>query len=423
MERIIKGAFRILLILLPVSVWGQGPVPGDIYREYTRTLGHTNFDWRVTGPNVKREDARIFLPNPVLDIRIDDLKGAVKAEVLLDRWGGHAGTMDKKIRFNGNDWISLPELTTTPPGQRPESYHYQDNPIIPVPLEQLKEGLNTFEGTCDTTQKGWPQWGWDAVIMRIYYDASKPHPTGKITSPVAGETFGENPVITADAKAKAGIERIDFLAYYDGYDENGDGIYQDWHHHYWCIRGDKNIDIRGHVGTAFEYPYAVKWDTSLLPDQEKGTVKLMARIKDKNGIWYVTNVVEGLSLERNGYSIKMFTASDIPISFNVRNYQAKTCKIRVAPETELENAVEAWFYIRTWNGYARNHEPFTINEWPTVFQGHNHNFDMDLIPIPVIIVRPGDNLVSFYSKTIHHGAEVLWPGPAFIVRFQHQKGH
>lgn len=131
----------------------QGPQPGDIYKEYSRTMGQTNSNWRVTYPNVKDSRARRHLPNALLDIEIDDPEGAVKAEMLIDRWGGHAGTSNKKVRFNGNDWIQLPELTTTPPGAEPDMYMYQDNSIIVIPLDQLKHGVNVFQGTCDDPQK------------------------------------------------------------------------------------------------------------------------------------------------------------------------------------------------------------------------------------------------------------------------------
>ena len=50
-----------------------------------------------------------FLPNPVLTIDLPDLTGAVRAELILDRWGGHPGTSNKRVRFNGASWLHLPE--------------------------------------------------------------------------------------------------------------------------------------------------------------------------------------------------------------------------------------------------------------------------------------------------------------------------
>lgn len=416
---LIRG-LKIVFFLMPAIGLAQIPSPGDIYKEYSRTMGQTNKNWRVTGEEVKRPDAREFLPNDILQLEINDLQGAVKAEAIIDRWGGHTGTLNKKIRFNNNEWISLPELTTTPAGEKPESYCYQDNPVVPIPLAYLHEGVNTFEGACNTPGHFWPQWGWVGIIIRVYYNASKPHPTGRIISPVVGDILTENPLIIAEAKSKTGIERIDILAYYNGYDENGDGIYKDWHCQYWCLRNAEKIDISGHVGTIRQVPYEVKWNATLIPDQEKDSIKLVARIKGKDGTWYVTDVIDGLTLKREDYSVQMYTASDVPPEFSVRNYSAKSCKIRISPEADLQNAVEAWFCLRTWNGFAAFHEPFLINNWPDVFQGNNHNFDMDVTPIHLMAIRPGDNIISYYSKTIDHMAEILWPGPAFIIRYQNK---
>ena len=151
-------------------LYGFGPKPGDVYREYTTRLSVKD-NWRVTDPDAAHPGAAKFLPNPVLNLDISDLGGAVRAEVLIDRWGGHAGTSGKRIRFNGNEWLPLPELETIPEGELPECYMYQDNPIIEIPLEHLKEGFNTFEGTCGDQvcfSFNWGQWGWYSLVVRVY---------------------------------------------------------------------------------------------------------------------------------------------------------------------------------------------------------------------------------------------------------------
>ena len=119
---------------------------------------------------------------------------SLRAEVLLDRWGGHPDTSDKQIRFNGNEGIEIPEPATMPEGHRPERYFYQDNPIVEVPLFHLREGVNTFEGTCGTISKSprhWGPWGLYSLILRVYYDpARKPHATGRLFSPEAVDAIG-----------------------------------------------------------------------------------------------------------------------------------------------------------------------------------------------------------------------------------------
>ena len=84
------------------------PQAGDIYKEYSRTMmGYA--DWRVIDPNATNPGATSRLPNAVLYVYNIDLAHAVRAEAVIDEWGGHAGTNGKAIRFNGNNWLSIPQ--------------------------------------------------------------------------------------------------------------------------------------------------------------------------------------------------------------------------------------------------------------------------------------------------------------------------
>jgi hypothetical protein len=410
------GAVAWLVLAMALTAGGAaalGPQPGDIYREYAVKL-KVGDNWRVTDPNARHQGAKEFLPNPVLTISIDDLADAVRAEALIDRWGGHPGTSEKRFRFNANEWIHLPELTTTPAGHESIVYMSQDNPIIELPLSHLREGGNTFEGICgDQTAYsiGWGQWGWYGMIVRVYYSPDKPHPTGRIASPARGDTLSENPTVVATADGAAGIARVDFLAYYEGYDENGDGVYRDWHHNY------HNVDIGGHVGTATAAPHQAVWDTTWVPDQEPGSVKIMARVQDGAGTWYVTDPVEDLSLARDGSSVKLYKPSEVPEKFWVRAGNVRSCKVNIPADTDLSAAAAAALHLRTWNG--QNHGTGTltrINEWSGAIPGISHNYGYAIHEVPGGALVNGDNVIEFTSDTEHHGVEILWPGPALTVR-------
>ena len=130
----------------------------------------------------------------VLSISIGDLQNAVRAEAVIDLWQGHTGTTGKKIRFNANTWISIPDLNTPPTSG--ECYNGQYNVVVDIPLAHLVQGTNLFEGTnggqtCHDF--GWGQHGMNGIIIRIYYSSSKPHPTGAITSPVRVRPFLRTP--------------------------------------------------------------------------------------------------------------------------------------------------------------------------------------------------------------------------------------
>ena len=152
------------------------PQPGDIYKEFARVMNGD--DCRVTDPNINLStypQAAPFLPNPTLSLSVDDLSGATRAEAVINIWGGHVGTTGKKIRFNGNAWITIPEFgpgTAYPRGHDGFNYITQADYVIPIPLGHLVQGNNTFQGT-NSGQSGpygfgWGQFGWYSIIVRVY---------------------------------------------------------------------------------------------------------------------------------------------------------------------------------------------------------------------------------------------------------------
>ncbi len=408
----------ILTLMLPVKGFSQkGPQAGDIYREYAVNLKNGNW-WRVTDPNARHAGAAAFLPNPVLEINIDDLKGAVRAEVLMDIWGGHAGTSGKKFRFNDSAWMDVPDVPTIP--QRPECYMTEYNVILNLPLRYLKEGKNTFEGTSGGQicyNFNWGQWGWYVMMVRIYYGPGKSHAVGQITWPASGGTISENPEIAINPEDPGNVNKIQVIGKYYGYDENGDGLYFDWHRAY------HGTEIEGHIGTLTQAPYQLTWDTRYVPDQDPAGISLVARIRDTNGIWFVTDVVDSIHLERpDSLSVKMYTSHDIPEKFTVRTGRTMSCKNVI---DMLVNAMSCRLYHRTWNAgddhAAGGHidKPLIINGSSFKCYGKNHFFALSSVDVPVSILYEGINEIAYTSDTEHHGIEILWPGPAFIVRYTH----
>jgi hypothetical protein len=394
----------------------RGPQPGDIYREYT--LHNGGDAWRVTDPRASAAGAAKFLPNPVLTLAIGDLQGALRAEVLLDRWGGHLRTTAKQIRFNGHDWLTVPEVSTTPAGARPEHYYSQDNPVIDVPLAHLRSGDNTIEGTCGTIEGyNWGQWGIYSLVLRVYYDpAARPHPTGRIVRPAADSQLGENPDVAVEAASPSGVARVDVLAWYDGYDEDGDGIFQDWHQAYFQPLRGAPAELREHVGTAWREPYAIRWDTHWVPDQSPHSVRLVARVQDSGGIWSVTPVVERLSLVRPGVSVTLYRAANLPERFGVRAGRRQTCTIPLPASGPPQAGAEVVLSLRTWHGWDGHHHPLRLNDHELPIRGKNHHYDYDLLSVPAAALLRGENRLTIHSDTEHHMLEVLWPGPALIVR-------
>ena len=420
------------------------PQPGDVYKEYVRWNNPLSFnDFRVTDPNTDNTSAQQYLPNPDLPITIDDLNGAVRAEASLIVWGGHVGTSNKTISFNGNTPIPIPELDTSnglPVNNTTESdqiygaeFMRESIVTIDVPLNQLVQGVNYFQGSCGNQQGpygfDWGQFGLYGIVIRIYYDpASKPHPTGTITSPVSRGTIGENPTITASVGA--GVTRVDFLAYYDGYDTDGDGKFADYHHDYHYRKYDGAVSIKNHVGTATGAPWQVTWQTNLVPDQPVGGVKILARIQDNTGIWYVTPEVSQVSLVRSGASVQLYKPQNTPIEFWTMYYSGatKSSNFTIPGGTNLADATTAALLVKTWNGddeFGTSPADAPYNEYWTKLNGNTmpvlgigHFYEFDTVLVSTSWLQTGQNTAEFHANSqTQHGIEVMWPGPAMAVRY------
>lgn len=409
---------RYLLLLCLITVKGlaqQGPRPGDIYREYAVNL-RTEDNWRVTDPGATHPGAAEFLPNPVLSLQIDDLDKAVRAEVLMDIWGGHPGTSGKQFRFNANSWIDIPRVP--PLVISSQCYMKQYNVILDLPLEYLHEGENTFEGTSGRQVCGnfnWGQWGWYVMMVRVYYQPEKAHTAGQISYPLSGDTITDDPVIEISTADSGSVSSVQILGHYYGYDEDGDGYYKDWHRAY------HDTEISGHIGTLEETPFQHTWNTRHIPDQEAGSVSFLARVQDTSGIWFVSGIVNGITLQRpDSLSVRMHKAYDVQERFWVRAGQSKHCYINV---NDPGQAMEAYLYHRTWNAGDDEaaggtiEKPLRVNGHAYKCYGKNHRFALSGVQIATGDLKEGANKIAYTSNTVHHGIEILWPGPALVVRY------
>ena len=49
--------------------------------------------------------------------------------------------------------------------------------------------------------------------------------------------------------------------------------------------------------------------------------------------------------------------------------------------------------------------------------GVSHNYALSRVKVPVNSLKEGNNDVGYHSTTSHHGIEILWPGPAILIRY------
>jgi PKD repeat protein len=399
--------------------------PGLVYREYSRTMSAGN-DWRVTDPDATNpgepgNSPATYLPNPVLGLDVSDLEGAVRVVAVIDVWGGHVGTVGKRFRLNGNTWLDIPDISGT--ATSPECYTQQYVAYVEVPLEHLIVGANALEGGSDGQtcyDFGWGQWGWYGFLLRVYYDPqAKTPPTGSITIPASGATLGENPLFEV---AAPGAARVDLVGFYESQDVDGDGILLDWQQSYHRLSGDSEVRVRNHIGTASATPFRTNWDTQWVPDQAPGAVMAVARIADGTGLWFVTERVTGLSLARQDLSVRLYRPDLMPPNHWVRAGATITTTFGIPVAHGLPLAQSARLFVATWNGQDAGSLPeqehwARLNDLTLPGFGAGYAFSDDSISLPVGDLRPGANAVSFFSQSSGHGIEVLWPGPAVMVRY------
>jgi len=405
------------LLFLAHTPLGADPGPGDIFREYLWKGPFVNAsNWqRVTDPQAANQGAHTFLPNPVNKISIEDLDQAVRAEVYLELWGGHAGTSDKRLRLNGHDWIPIPEASEIPGSAGtlpPECYQQFRYPSVPIPLDQLRPGENTFEFTSGRQicfNFGWGQWGVYGVTFRIYYTAEKPHPQGRVISPIASADLSDTWTLSADvSSATSSVEHVDFIGHYQDFDYEGNGRTRQWHYNY------RYGNITRHLGTTSEAPFDISMDAAWVPDQS-APIQIMARIRDTAGINYMTPAVEGFHLQRRDRRVKLYLPHQVPGSWQTRAGRRHRSDVFVP--YDLQYATAALMVLTTWSGSHAN--AIGLNDSTLVPRvGKDHNYSYDVVPVPLDYLRQGTNTFFTFSSTEHHGIEVLWPGIVLQVEYE-----
>ncbi|OPZ17482.1 MAG: hypothetical protein BWZ10_01195 [candidate division BRC1 bacterium ADurb.BinA364] len=411
MARFSVFAIAAWLCALAAFEAAAAPEPRDVFREYAwRPEGKWQ---RITWPDVEEPRARAHLPNAVNTITIGDLDQAIEAEACVELLLCHGGTVGKKMRVNGHEWIDIPESPLIPGdrgrgGSPPAEYQTMRYPLVPIPLEQLIEGPNTFEftvGPGTNLGKWWPQNILYGVVFRIYYGPEKKAIQGRIVSPAPGAALGDKPEIVVETDDPAAVARVDVIGKYKDFDWEGDGEFRQWHYRF--LYGE----IQSHIGSAFQAPFRVEWNTDWIPSQPE-PFELAARVIDGDGLCSITPAVGGLSFKRS-FSVRMGETFDVPPRWSTRAGKTQQCKTLVTGG--LSQAIEAKIVMCTWNGDGA--EAIGVNGEKLVDKvGLNHDLSYDEIPVPVEKILPGENTLYTYSGTEHHGIEVQWPGMVLLIR-------
>ncbi|MCX8036897.1 MAG: hypothetical protein N3D11_07575 [Candidatus Sumerlaeia bacterium] len=395
----------ILALLVGEGTAPAGPAPGDVFREYMwyNERGNAGGALRIGGK--LGHDKPVPLPHRF------DLEHATKAEVVIEKILCHDGTRGLAIQINGKDWVPVPEAEKIPAPQWDYNHHIY--PTIEIPLSWLKaDGGNEFQMRVSNEHPWkWPQNLIYGVHFRIYYDpAKKPHPTGAITRPRAGDQIGQTAVLACEAQSPNGsIRQVDFVGFYEDVNFEGDGEYRQWHYHFFHGK------ILHHIGSTSTTPYTVQWDTSWVPDQDQ-PMKLAARITDAVGLIYMTPAVGNLKLVRPNFSVELCKPYDVPKQWVTRRGR-KEQKFNITGD--LKHAVAAQLVWSSWSpGYM---DGIFIND-QRVFdtEGPHYQYYAHRVPLKdLTVLKPGVNtLATGPTPKNQHGMEVNWPGIMVLIQYR-----
>ncbi|MEZ4515545.1 MAG: hypothetical protein R3C44_01470 [Chloroflexota bacterium] len=223
----------------------------------------------------------------------DDFSNAIKVEIYLDLWRNY-DIQSARFKLNDHATVYAPNVGSD----------WSRTPYVAeIPKSELEVGTNTI------TFWGERPFHVHDAAFRIYYDDQNPlvpgdgsdvtPPDGKLESieddngvkdPMSGGSLAINgDSLTLTASVTGDVEFVEFHAWYEGYDEDNDGEFRDWHNlgrNNWFPGGTDENPLGGvinHIGTVVPQggTASVVWDLENVTNQ--AAVKFKIRVVDSNG--------------------------------------------------------------------------------------------------------------------------------------------
>lgn len=343
---------------------------------------------------------QIFMP--------EDPRTLESVDLYCELWGGHPGTANKRVTINGRSLYPLPENGTAA-GHCTHSY-----PLISLRRDDVVNGYNALQFACDKGSTFWGHFIVDNACLRArlprgHVDLKRLALEGFHAALRAEQEGGERLAVWLESNAPERIARVDFQGFFEGYDENGDGLARDWHGF------TKNRQPEAWLGSASSAPFRIEWDTGMIPG-EQCALRAGVAFRGAPDLVYETAPLEPVPLPRKQNArVMCVAATSLPAPFWSRAGMRKEAVIElpVAPG----KVRRAKLHIVTWDGGRGTvKHPFRINGQPVEVCGagkHDVIFSVRELPPKLLEKR---NMAELVSDTDHHGIEVLLPGPALILR-------
>lgn len=413
-----------LITLLSSTLNAQNANQGQFIKRYWYQHGiehgNPNFNRsiRVNSPDIvlhplygKRVEVR---GNGMAQILAEEeLDQIASAGLYMELWGGHPGTRGKEVTVNGRSTYAIPEVGTADDHC---TYHY---PLIPLKITDLVNGYNAFQFSCQQGSSFWGHFLIDNVCLLL--GLKDEHNDLKVTglqgfeATVSAHTQSPNAIelqLVSSGVDPSEIEKVEYFGYYEGFDDNGNGLEKDWHGY------TKNKIPQYIVGQSDTAPFKAVWNTTMLKPQNDMKVKAEIHFKNHEQISYITAETADLHIPvRTATRIDRFRSQDMPIPFWSRANQLNTCTI--IADVVPDKIEKAELHILIWDGgegQIKDHFKFNGKPLPLASGKHAHDVIYRIFEIDPSLIKAGENTIELRSDTEHHGIEVLLPGPELVIR-------
>jgi hypothetical protein len=378
----------------------------------------TNSRFRVNAPEVVLHPTFAVRPevrsSGMMQIRVEeDLRAIEGVELSLEIWGGHPGTLHKRVTPNGRTTYWFPE-TGTAAGHCTHQY-----PVFRLKVTDLAPGYNALQFACDQGPSFWGHFIVEQACIRTivpagHADIRKLGLEGFSAAVIAEPRSGEDRVEVSLRLSDPGrVARVEYQGYYEGYDENGNGESKDWHGF------TKARAPVGFLGAADQPPFRCQWDTSMLAAQKDMAVRATLHLKDAANLTFETAPATGVAMPSGRTAaVKVFPTAQKPAPFWSRANNLKRATIPV--DIDPARVERAELHTVSWDGGSGNvKEYFKLNGRHMEIAGRGrHDVLYTVLPVAPGGLRKGVNEIELLSGTEHHGIEILEPGPALVVRYR-----
>jgi hypothetical protein len=420
-----KKAVFVLILCIVFSGYDKCSARGNFFREYW-----AEFDAEISnssGRMLRVNDAELSLhevygkrpealANGLTLINVEeDLFGLQSSELYLEVWGGHPGTANKRFIVNGKQIYPLGDDGTE---EKHCAYSY---PVVPIKVEHLVSGQNALQFACDRGKTFWGHFIIDEAAVRCYLKPDHPDlKKNNLQDFEARIQLQSQDSMLSDSvhislsypeRYEKSIISVEYFGRYDGFDDNGNKLDNDWHGY---THDRKYVN---HIGRVTSPPFEINWDTSMILSQT-GPMALKALVHLKGGFHYWTEVLDGLAFPADRNKVELYKCDAMPKPFWSRASNLQTATINLP--RNLANVESARLMIRVWDGGEGTvAEHFKINGNPySITSGRaNHDLVFTNVEVDINHLKAGENTLTLLSDTEHHGIEVLLPGPCIVLRY------